>query len=196
MILIISKKLLSPRAIFVLVMLGFFYFFLKQNWELATLRSLHEKVSIAEAKEQEKFKPIGLGRNTATKKPLFDDSFSNVTGADHMIIPNIIHFIHLNTTEYSFVDFICLKAAFRNHHPDAIFIHTNVGEFTGKYWNWVKSDLELWERIQLIPTELPMEVFGQKLSTEWQLPHASDWLRINILFQCKIVIPITLFWLL
>ena len=167
------------------MILGLFCLLLKKNWELATLRSLYEKVTIVETKEQEKFhKLIGRG-NVALEKRLFDDSFSNVTGADHMIIPNIIHYVRFNQTEYSFVDFICLKAVFRNHHPDAIFIHTNVGKFTGKYWNWVKSDLELWERIQVIPTELPMEVFGKKLSTKWRLHHGSDIVRLQAILKCN-----------
>lgn len=52
--------------------------------------------------------------------------FNNETGADRFIVPNIIHFIRFNKTEYSFIDYVVMKAAMRNHRPDYFYIHTDV----------------------------------------------------------------------
>ena len=110
--------------------------------------------------------------------------YNNETGADHLIVPNIIHFVRFNLTEYSFVDYICLKAAFRNHRPDNIYIHTDVGKkYHGKYWEWIQNDAELKARIVLIHLDAPSEVFGQKLSDGWRFYHGSDVARIQILMK-------------
>ena len=107
-----------------------------------------------------------------------------LSGADHLIVPNIIHFVCFNLTEYSFVDYICLKAAFRNHRPDNIYIHTDVGkQYHGKYWEWIQNDPELKARVVLIHLDAPSEVFGQKLSAGWRFYHGSDVARIQILMK-------------
>ena len=101
-----------------------------------------------------------------------------------MIIPNIIHYARLNLTEYSLVDYLCLKSALRHHRPDYFYIHTNVGNnFTGKYWNKIKSDRDLWSRIRILPTEIPSEVYGQELSLKFRLWHASDVVRLRVIMQ-------------
>ena len=95
------------------------------------------------------------------------EGFNNVVGADRFIVPNIIHFIRLNLTEYSFIDYVVIKAAMRNHRPDNFYIHTDVpgpGQFTGRYWNLIQNDHELWSRIQLLHLEAPSEIFGQNLN--------------------------------
>jgi len=51
--------------------------------------------------------------------------FNNETGADRFIVPNIIHFIRFNQREYSFIDYVVIKAAMRNHRPDYFYIHTD-----------------------------------------------------------------------
>ena len=51
--------------------------------------------------------------------------FNNETGADRFIVPNIIHFIRFNQPEYSFIDYVVMKAAMRNHRPDYFYIHTD-----------------------------------------------------------------------
>jgi len=110
--------------------------------------------------------------------------YDNVTGADHFIVPNIIHFVRFNKTEYSFVDYICLKAAFRNHRPDYFYIHTDVGDkYHGKYWEWIQNDPELKARVVLLYLDLPSEVFGQKLSDGWRFHHGSDVARIRIMMK-------------
>ena len=109
---------------------------------------------------------------------------NNETGSDRFIVPNIIHYVRFNKTEYTFVDYVCLKAAMRNHRPDNFYIHTDVGEsFSGKYWTWIRQDYELFSRIRLIPTELPFEIYGQKLSSKWRFWHGSDIVRIQVVMQ-------------
>lgn len=95
-----------------------------------------------------------------------------------------MHFIRFNETEYSFVDYLCLRAAFRNHRPDRFYIHTNVGnQFTGKYWDWIKKDSDLMSRIRLIHLEPPTEIFGQELNKIWSLFHGSDIMRYRVLID-------------
>ena len=99
-------------------------------------------------------------------KETFKD-FDNDTGTDRFIVPNIIHFIRFNQTEYSFIDYVVIKAAMRNHRPDSFYIHTDVvgpGNFTGRYWELIKKDKKLWSKIQMFHLEAPREIFGQQLN--------------------------------
>ena len=98
------------------------------------------------------------------------EGFDNQTGVDHFIVPNIIHLIRMNQTEFTFTDWLCLQAAYRNHRPDYFYIHTDSpdGKFTGKYWHFIEKDLELRSRIIILPIEAPWEIFGQKLSPKWR----------------------------
>ena len=101
-----------------------------------------------------------------------------------MIIPNIVHYVRFNTTEFSLIEYLCVKAALRNHRPDYFYIHTNVGDrFTSKYWKKIKSEYDLWSRIPILSTEIPSQVYGKKLSFKWLLWHASDFVRIPVVMQ-------------
>ncbi|XP_046640933.1 uncharacterized protein LOC124326253 isoform X2 [Daphnia pulicaria] len=115
----------------------------------------------------------------------FTDEFSNETGADRYIVPNIIHFIRYQKFELNFVDYVVLKAAMRNHRPDHFYYHTNIKNVTydGKYWDWVRKDEPLWSRIRVKYLEAPTEIFGQKLSDGWRFHHGSDIGRIRVLMQ-------------
>jgi len=169
------------QATFLLIMiLGTAFLLLKPGMETIPPGIVHPDANIQlTVKAQEDEKPHIIAVNETVQKPLFDESFNNVTGTDHLIVPNLIHYVRFNKTEYSFVEYVCLRAAFRNQRPDFIYIHTDVGEFTGKYWSWVKNEPELWTRIRIIPTELPIQVFGQQLSTGWRFFHGSDFVRLH-----------------
>ena len=114
----------------------------------------------------------------------FED-FDNVTGANEFIIPNIIHFIRFNSSEFTFIDYITLKAAMRNHKPDAFIYHTDIPDipWTGKYWDWVCKDQELISRIKMVQLDAPREVFGQPLNEGWRFFHGSDLGRIHVLMK-------------
>ena len=176
-ILMANKRLLKNSFLFIM-MVGTLYFFFKPGMDKHKAFNYPDAILMT-PKAQENHNRPTIVVNAAVKKPLFDKSFSNVTGANHLIIPNIIHYVRFNNAEYSFVEYVCLRAAFRNQRPDFIYIHTDVDEFTGKYWSWVKNEPELWTRIRIIPTECPMEVFGQELSTEWRFFHGSDFVRLH-----------------
>lgn len=113
------------------------------------------------------------------------DNFNNVTGAENLIVPNIIHFIHFDKTELNFVDYIVLRAAMQNHKPDKFYIHSNIPRvnLTGKYWDLVRSYNDLWMRVEVLYLKAPSEIFGQKLSEKWQLYHGSDIGRILLLMK-------------
>ena len=103
----------------------------------------------------------------------FDDSFDNYKGADRLIVPNIIHFIRYNKFELGFIDYVVLKAAMRNHRPDHFYFHTNIldVQYTGKYWDLVRNDKDLWSRIKVFFLDIPKTIFGQKLSEYWRVYH-------------------------
>ncbi len=113
----------------------------------------------------------------------FDDSFNNNTGADRFIVPNIIHFIRYNRFELNFTEYVVLLAAMRNHRPDKIYFHTNVFpvEYTGKYWELVQKDKELWSRIKVFFLDIPKYIFGQKINVVWRVYHGGDIGRIRVL---------------
>lgn len=113
------------------------------------------------------------------------DGFNNETGVDHFIVPNIIHLIRFNQSEFTFVDYLCLQAAFRYHRPDEFYIHTDVenGSFTGKYWSAIERDIELRSRIRILHLELPYEIFGQQLSPKWRRHHGGDVARIQTMIK-------------
>lgn len=116
------------------------------------------------------------------------DGFNNETGANSLIVPNIIHFIRFNLTEYSFVDYLCLRAAFLRQRPDFVYIHTDVpepekGGYRGKYWDMIKKDKKLMSSIRFLPIQLATEIFGQPLSKDWQVYHGSDLARIRTMMK-------------
>jgi hypothetical protein len=116
------------------------------------------------------------------------DGFNNETGASSYIVPNIIHYIRFNMTEYSFVDYLCLRAAFLRQRPDFVYIHTDVphpgnGGFRGKYWDMIKLDKKLMSSIRFLRIELASEIFGQPLSRDWRVYHGSDIARIRTMMK-------------
>ena len=113
------------------------------------------------------------------------DEFDNETGVSYFIVPNIIHLIRFNQSEFTFIDYLCLQAAFLHHRPDKFYIHTNVadGLFTGKYWQLIQQDIELFSRIVIRHLEPPSEIFGQPLSGKWKYFHGGDIARIQTMIK-------------
>lgn len=109
--------------------------------------------------------------------------FNNETGTENgeYIVPNIIHFLFFDISELSFVDAVCVLAAFKNHRPEKIYFHTNVEEFKGHYWQKLKSTPGLQIHIQKVT--LPDKIFGQKFSAKYHRWHAGDVVRIKILME-------------
>jgi hypothetical protein len=111
------------------------------------------------------------------------NGFNNETGTENgeYIVPNIVHFLFFGISELSFVDAVCVLAAFKNQHPETIYFHTDVEKFTGHYWEKLKSTPGL--TIKILKVTLPDKIFGQKFSTAYHRWHAGDVLRIKILMQ-------------
>ena len=105
------------------------------------------------------------------------EGFNNKTGVDKLIVPNIVHYIRFNSQSFKFYEYICLRSAYLQQHPDFIFIHTNLNRFKGKYWNWIEKESDLRSRIVLVKTEIPTEIFGQNFSSFYAIHHASDVVR-------------------
>ena len=126
-----------------------------------------------------------LSNSKLTTDRIDFDGFNNVSGTFEFIVPNIVHFIHFDKTELSFVDYIVLRAVLLHQAPDKIFIHTNTPEapLTGKYWDWVRKDEKLWPLIHVVFLELPDKIFGQDLNDGFRVYHGSDIGRIRLLMN-------------
>ena len=111
------------------------------------------------------------------------DSFNNETGADHFIVPNIVHYVRFHKKSWTFVEYICMRSAYIVQRPDYIFIHSDVDEFKGKYWNWVLREPDFRSRIVHVPTRAPDNVFGREFLPIWKLYHGSDLTRIRVLMK-------------
>lgn len=63
--------------------------------------------------------------------------FNNETGtpAGHYIVPNYVHFVKFRFATFNFIHMICVLAAFKHQRPEKLFIHTDVEQFQGKYWD-------------------------------------------------------------
>lgn len=111
------------------------------------------------------------------------EGFNNETGTNRLIVPNVVRYIRFNRVNFSFVDYVCIKSAWRNQRPDAVYFHTNVAAFEGVYWQRLLDEPDLGQRIHVEPIELPSEVFGQPLSTNWRVWHGSDVARIRMMMK-------------
>ena len=109
--------------------------------------------------------------------------FNNETGANQLIVPNIVHYVRFGARSWTFVEYICMRSAYIIQRPEYIFIHTDVDEFKGKYWKWVLREPDFSSRIVRIPTPVPDNIFGQEFLPEWQLYHGSDVTRIRVLLK-------------
>ena len=111
------------------------------------------------------------------------NGFNNETGADHFIVPNIVHYVRFYKKSWTFVEYICMRSAYVNQRPDYIFIHTDVDEFKGKYWNWILREPDFRSRIVRIFTKAPDNIFGQEFRPMWKFHHGSDVTRIRVLMK-------------
>ncbi|PSN54199.1 hypothetical protein C0J52_03531 [Blattella germanica] len=111
------------------------------------------------------------------------NGFNNETGSKNgeYIVPNIVHFLFFGISELSFVDAVCVLAAYKNQRPDKIMFHTDVKEFHGHYWEKLQSTPGL--KIEIHEATLPDEIFGQKFSSSYHRWHAGDVVRIRILMK-------------
>lgn len=114
------------------------------------------------------------------EKDLNFTGFDNVTGtADgHYIVPNYVHFLRFGKKKLSFVHMICLLAAFKHQKPDKLFVHTDADRLEGKYWDILWNTPGFKDVLVVEQTELPREIFGQKLNQAWANFHGADVARL------------------
>ena len=93
--------------------------------------------------------------------------------------------IRFSKPEFSFIDYICIQAAFRNHRPEHFYIHTDAPDrrFRGKYWELIERDIELKSRIRILSLEPPSEIFGQQIEPDMRVYHGGDISRIRTLMK-------------
>ncbi|XP_064482755.1 uncharacterized protein LOC135395522 [Ornithodoros turicata] len=110
---------------------------------------------------------------------IVDFTFSdNITGFGYAVVPNLVHFVHLGSSSLSFVEAICIRAAWIQQRPDKLWIHCDMCHTIreGTYWPFVQSIPGL----EIRSIRRPRYVFGKRLSSIY---HASDVVRLKILLQ-------------
>jgi hypothetical protein len=112
------------------------------------------------------------------------DGFDNESGLLYNIVPNIIHFIRFNKTEFTFIDIVVIRAAHLAQKPDAIYIHTDITAFQGKYWNKLQEKWpDTYKLIEIKARKVPLKVFNRPISEEYKFYHASDVERYRLLAE-------------
>ncbi|KAG8283753.1 uncharacterized protein LOC124366252 [Homalodisca vitripennis] len=175
-VLLFGARSLAIVSVVIIVQLGLLSVFLEKTYEcvssnrtLAPLRSGTEE------------RP---GRNIPDwEKTLDFTGFNNETGtADgHYIIPNYVHFLKFQYATFNFIHMICVLAAFKHQRPEKLFIHTDVPEFYGKYWEVLINTPGFKEVLVIKKMDLPKEVFGQPLNPAWAGFHGGDVARLIVM---------------
>jgi hypothetical protein len=112
------------------------------------------------------------------------DGFNNEIGASEYIVPNIIHFIRFNMTNLTFIDIVMIRAAHVAQKPDAIYIHTDVKTFEGKYWNILKQKWpDPYRLIEMKARQVPLLIYNRSISEGWKYQHTSDIERYRLLSE-------------
>ncbi|BES94297.1 Glycosyltransferase sugar-Hypothetical protein region containing DXD motif [Nesidiocoris tenuis] len=112
------------------------------------------------------------------------EGFNNETGSPSgcYIVPNFVHFVRFNKPKLSFVEAVCILSAFYHQKPEKIYIHTNV-KAVGKYWQVLAKVKGLSQVLEFKNLPIPREIFGQKLSSKWNVFHGGDVARLRILSE-------------
>lgn len=111
------------------------------------------------------------------------DGFDNARGTSSgcYLVPNYVHFLRLGLDYISFVDAVCILAAFKNQKPDKIFIHTDSATFRGKYWGVLLDTPGFVESLVIKRVEAPKTIYGRRPNPRWRYYHGGDVARLKIL---------------
>lgn len=113
-------------------------------------------------------------------------NFSNITGNPDgcYVVPNIVHFVRLGEKPITYVEMICILAAFKNQKPDKILFHRDHNNpYFGRYWEILKNTKGFMDIVEFNYVLLPTEIFGRSLSTGWKYWHGGDIVRIRMLIK-------------
>ena len=91
----------------------------------------------------------------------FED-FDNENGTSYQIIPNVVHYLFLNKTVVDFYHMVNILSLYLNHGPDKIYFHCDNCSFSGKYFEALKSNQELWNLIEIHPIPFHSTIFRKK----------------------------------
>lgn len=120
-----------------------------------------------------------FGKTTSNEKELSKsnelDEIINFENFDHIhghptpIVPNIVHLLYLNNPIIDFDQMINIFSIFLNHGPDMVYFHCSNCSFTGKYFDALKANVDVWKRIVIHPITFYRTIFGQAFPEEWDL---------------------------
>ncbi|XP_077516390.1 uncharacterized protein LOC144126220 [Amblyomma americanum] len=92
------------------------------------------------------------------------------------VVPNIVHFVKLGNAPLSFVEVVCVRAAWLQQNPEVLMIHCDDCSAITQSPNW--RHIKDIPRLTLKHVERPQTIFGVKVS--W-IQHAADIVRIRVL---------------
>lgn len=100
----------------------------------------------------------------------------NVSVNEDNFVPNFVHFVRLGNKSLSFVEVVCIRAAWIQQSPDILMIHCDNCSATKQspFWKHIKDI----PRLSLRHIEKPETIFGKNIS---HVQHASDIVRIRVL---------------
>lgn len=112
------------------------------------------------------------------------ESFDNNTGLinqNYYIVPNIVHYVHLDQAVIKFPLFLSILSVWLNQKPRLIFLHCNDCHYKGKYWDELNRNMGIKSilRIKKI-LNFDLKIFEQKPG--W-IHHKSDTLRLLALMN-------------
>ncbi|PSN43419.1 hypothetical protein C0J52_02655 [Blattella germanica] len=109
-------------------------------------------------------------------------NFDNISGANELIIPNIVHYIIFGKDTLGFVPFLSILSALKVQQPQKLYVHSDAVKFGGHYWTILKTAVSFPNTsLEVLHRPRPTHVFGQPLSSVY---HATDVARIQVLMEC------------
>lgn len=110
------------------------------------------------------------------------EGFNNITGTINItIIPNLIHYVHLNQENINFIVFLSILSSWLNQKPDFIYLHCNKCNYTGKYW----LALQKHKQIKSILKIKRINYYEEKIFNQQPgyIHHVSDVIRLLVLMN-------------
>jgi mannosyltransferase OCH1-like enzyme len=93
------------------------------------------------------------------------------------VVPNLLHYVHLNKGDLSFFVLVNIQTAIINLHPDTVYIYTLYAP-QGKYWDIMLSAGNVIVEV----VETPISIWGH-VPGPTDFAHMSDIIRMKALMQ-------------
>jgi hypothetical protein len=98
--------------------------------------------------------PIGLSRIRLPKQLDYKKHIAREMG------PNIVHLLYLQQPYIKFYQLVNILSVYFNHKPDFIYIHCDNCNFTGKYFEILRSYKIVWQLIKFYKIPFKKTIFG------------------------------------